>query len=49
MEDKDGDLNRKESDFINKEDESEKIPDFICKHIICRLIAYKAGLVLAAA
>lgn len=44
MRDKDGDLKRKKSDFINEENESEKIPDFIC-----RVIAYKTELVLAAA
>ena len=49
MEDKNGDLKRKKSDFINKEDESEKIPDFICSQFICRIIAYKAELILVAA
>lgn len=34
---------KNESNFINKEDESEKVPVFIC-----RISSYKAGLVLAA-
>jgi len=49
VEDKDGDLKRKKNNFINKEDESGKIPDFICSLFISRIIVYKAELVLAAA
>lgn len=49
MEDKDGDWKRKKSDVVDKKDESEKIPDFICSQFICRIIAYKVELVLAVA
>lgn len=39
---------KNESGFINKEHESEKIPDLICSQFICNLMTYKDEQALAA-